>query len=34
MPLSWVTSTANGKVHVDRPGQEAMNDWMTTPTIQ
>ena len=34
IPLSWVTSTADGKVQVDRPGQDAMNDWMTTPTIQ
>ena len=34
IPLSWVTSTAGGKIQVDRPGQDAMNDWMTTPTIQ
>ena len=34
IPLSWVTSTADGKIQVDRPGQDAMNDWMTTPTIQ
>ena len=34
IPLSWVTSTEEGKVHVDRPGQAAMNDWMTTVNIQ
>ena len=34
IPLSWVTSTAEGKVQVDRPGQDAMNDWMTTVNIQ
>ena len=34
IPVSWVTSIVNGKVKVDRPGEDAMNDWMTTPTIQ
>ncbi len=34
IPLSWVTSTDNGTVKVDRPGDEAMTDWMTTTTIQ
>ena len=31
IPLSWVTSTEDGKVKVDRPGDEAMQDWSTTP---
>lgn len=31
IPLSWVTSTEDGKVKVDRPGDEAMQEWTTTP---
>ena len=31
IPLSWVVSTDNGKVKVDRPGDEAMEEWSTTP---
>lgn len=31
VPVSWVTSTDDGKVHVDRPGEEAMQDWSTRP---
>jgi len=31
IPLSWVTSTDDGKVKVDRPGDEAMQDWSITP---
>ena len=34
IPLGWVTSLEGGKVHVDRPGDQAMTDWMTTTTIQ
>jgi hypothetical protein len=30
IPLSWVTSTENNKVKVDRPGKQAMQDWTTT----
>ena len=30
IPLSWVTSTGDGKVKVDRPGEEAMRQWTTT----
>lgn len=30
IPLSWVTSV-DDKVHVDRPGDQAMRDWSTTP---
>jgi hypothetical protein len=33
IPMSWVTSTDQGQVHVDRPGQDAMNDWLSTTTI-
>lgn len=28
IPLSWVTSV-DDKVHVDRPGQQAMREWST-----
>ena len=34
IPISWVVSTADGRVQVDRPGEDAMQDWMTTTTIQ
>jgi hypothetical protein len=30
IPLSWVTSV-DDKVHVDRPGDQAMRDWSTSP---
>ncbi len=30
IPLSWVTSTENDKVKVDRPGKHAMQDWSIT----
>ena len=30
IPKSWVT-TVDDKVHVDRPGAEAMKQWMSTP---
>jgi hypothetical protein len=33
IPLNWVTSTEGGKVKVDRPGDEAMEDWSTTPPM-
>jgi len=29
IPLSWVTSV-DDKVHVDRPGDQAMREWSTT----
>ncbi|HDY85376.1 hypothetical protein LCGC14_0484160 [marine sediment metagenome] len=29
IPMDWVVSTDNGKVKIDRPGGEAMNEWMT-----
>lgn len=28
IPMSWVTSV-DGKVHVDRPGSQAMKEWRT-----
>ena len=28
IPLSWVKSV-DGKVHVDRPGKQAMKEWRT-----
>ena len=31
IPLDWVTSV-DDKVHVDRPGDQAMREWTTTPT--
>ncbi len=30
IPLSWVTEV-DEKVHVDRPGDQAMKDWSTEP---
>lgn len=29
IPLSWVTSV-DDKVHIDRPGKQAMHEWSTT----
>jgi len=31
IPVSWVVSTENGKVKVDRPGSQAMREWSTSP---
>ncbi|MGZ8984068.1 MAG: DUF2171 domain-containing protein [Methylotenera sp.] len=34
IPLSWGTSTEGGKVKVDRPGEQAMQEWTTfAPTL-
>jgi len=33
IPVSWVTSTEGGRIKVDRPGDQAMKEWSTTPTI-
>ena len=33
IPLSWVTSTKDGKVKVNRPGDQAMQDWTTTASM-
>jgi hypothetical protein len=30
IPLEWVTSV-DDKVHVDRPGEQAMREWTTKP---
>jgi hypothetical protein len=30
IPLTWVTSV-DDKVHIDRPGEQAMREWTTTP---
>lgn len=30
IPLGWVT-TVDEKVHVDRPGRQAMREWSTSP---
>jgi hypothetical protein len=30
IPMSWVTRI-DDKVHVDRPGTQAMQEWMTAP---
>ena len=27
IPLTWVTSTADGKIKIDRPGDQAMQEW-------
>ena len=32
IPMSWVTSV-DEKVHVDRPGKEAMRQWSLTPPV-
>ena len=31
IPLDWVVSTADGKVKIDRSGEEAMQEWSTKP---
>lgn len=31
IPLSWVVSTEDGKVKIDRTGEDAMQQWSTTP---
>ena len=33
IPLSWITSV-DDKVHIDRPGDQAMKEWSTTPTAK
>ena len=30
IPLAWV-KTVDDKVHIDRPGKQAMTDWSTKP---
>ena len=31
IPLSWVTSSENGQLKVDRPGDQAMQEWSDQP---
>ncbi|RPA56618.1 DUF2171 domain-containing protein [Shewanella vesiculosa] len=31
IPLSWVTSIEGDKVKIDRPGDQAMQEWSQTP---
>ena len=33
IPLKWVTSV-DDKVHIDRPGDQAMREWSDTPTAK
>jgi len=33
IPLIWVTSV-DDKVHIDRPGEQAMREWSVTPTMK
>ena len=33
IPLSWVTSVEDGKVKIDRPGDEAMQEWSESPNM-
>jgi hypothetical protein len=32
IPLEWVTSV-DDKIHVDRPGEQAMREWLTKPPV-
>ena len=32
IPMEWVTKV-DGKVHVDRPGDQAMKEWSTSPIL-
>ncbi len=31
IPVSWVSSTEGGQIKVDRPGDQAMQEWSTVP---
>lgn len=31
IPIDWVVSTEGGRVKIDRPGDQAMDEWSTTP---
>ena len=33
IPLSWVASVEDGKVKIDRPGDEAMQEWSESPNM-
>lgn len=32
IPISWVTGIEDGKVVVNRPGEQAMREWSESPT--
>jgi len=32
IPMDWVT-TIDDKVHIDRPGDQAMKEWSETPAV-
>ena len=34
IPLDWVASVEDGKVKIDRPGDEAMEEWSESPNMQ
>lgn len=34
IPLSWVVSTKNNQVHVDRTGEQAMKEWTEVAPIK
>ena len=34
IPLDWVSSVEDGKVKIDRPGDEAMEEWSESPNMQ
>ena len=31
IPMSWVSSTEGGQIKVDRPGDQAMQEWSNVP---
>lgn len=33
IPITWVTSTMEGKVKVDRPGDKAMQEWSSVSPL-
>ena len=33
IPLAWVASVEDGKVKIDRPGEEAMQEWSESPNM-
>ncbi len=33
IPLSWVTSTDNQQIKIDRPGEQAMKEWAVSAPI-
>lgn len=33
IPLSWVVSTENNQIQVDRSGEQAMKDWKSSASV-